>query len=85
MGAAEDRDPIGQHSAVAEPTFGQRYPDVQSEQRLALGRLVLDQDDAVVDQRDQGVRDRIDRLVDTTIEVGLIQLHGHGASLEGPP
>jgi len=48
--ATEDGDLVGKHAAVRAGPSRQRYALVQTEQRLPVGRLVLDDDLAVIDK-----------------------------------
>src|SRR6476659_10198238 len=69
---AEDADLVGKHSAVRAAPSRQRYAAVQAEQRLPVGRLVLDDDLDVAHRRTeigrQGAQRVVNRLFERIIE-----------------
>src|SRR6185437_4362016 len=72
---AADADLVGKHSAVGAASSRQRYAAVQAEQRLPVGRLVLDDDLDVAHRRTQicrqGAQCVVNRLFERIIETRL--------------
>ena len=65
---AEDADLVGKHSAVRAAPSRQRYAAVQPEQRLPVGRLVLDDDLDVAHRRTEIGREGAQRVVNRLFE-----------------
>ena len=77
--AAEDEDPVRQLAGDRAVPLGQRDAVVQPEQvvGLALGRLVLDEHDDVLDERGQLVGDAVEGLVDQRVEPRVVHVDRH--------
>ena len=82
QGSAEDRDPVRQPGVVG-PALGQGHPVVDAEQvRVVVRRVVLDQDDDVVDEPGDLVGDLVQGLVHQGVEVGPVEVHAAEPSRE---
>jgi hypothetical protein len=66
---AKDRDLVGQRTGVTARTAGQRYALVQAEQRLAVRRLVLEDDRHVRHRAAELGRQRVERGKSLFLEV----------------
>ena len=68
--AAEDRDPVGQRAGPGVAALGQRRAVVDAQQvGVVGGRLVLDEEDHVVEQPHQLRRHRVEGVTDRLLEL----------------